>query len=272
MAKKAAQAVVAAQGPVRICFERIVPDDLLPNRAMRDAFREQVRAAMAAGPDAALSADDAHVARLAVVISKKWQQGQVINCRFLDGTPTQRKRVEAKAHEWEKYANIKLKFITAGPAEIRISFAADPGSWSAVGTDALISQYFPLHQPTMNYGWLKDGTDDEEYSRVVIHEFGHALGAIHEHQSPKFTRKWNKAAVYAYFSGPPNYWSKGDIDFNVLQKYSPQGIKATQFDPASIMLYHFDAALFADGKGPTNENTKPSALDISLMKQMYPKP
>jgi len=43
---------------------------------------------------------------------------------------------------------------------------------------------FHHHEPTMNYGWLKDDTDDVEYRRVVIHEFGHALGAIHEHQNP----------------------------------------------------------------------------------------
>jgi len=44
----------------------------------------------------------------------------------------------------------------------------------------------------MNYGWLRDDTQDEEYSRVVLHEFGHALGCIHEHQQPKFGRVWDK--------------------------------------------------------------------------------
>ena len=57
-----------------------------------------------------------------------------------------------------------------------IPMLADPGSWSAVGTDALIERYFPPYQPTMNFGWLKDDTDDQEYERVVVHEFGHVLG------------------------------------------------------------------------------------------------
>jgi hypothetical protein len=38
----------------------------------------------------------------------------------------------------------------------------------------------------------------------------------------------------------------------------------------SIMLYQFDASLFTDHKG-TPMNTKPSTLDKSFIRQMYPK-
>jgi hypothetical protein len=117
---------------------------------------------------------------------------------------------------------ITPKFVAAGEAEIRIAFMANDGSWSTVGRDALNRAYFPAHQPTMNYGWLTESTSDDEYSRVVLHEFGHALGYIHEHQAARFIRLWNKEAVYRYFSGSPNFWSKEDIDHNVLQKYSPK--------------------------------------------------
>jgi hypothetical protein len=169
-----------------------------------------------------------------------------------------------------RHANIKFKFVASGEAEIRIAFMANDGSWSAVGRDALNRAYFPAHQPTMNYGWLTETTSDDEYSRVVLHEFGHALGCIHEHQAPRFTRVWNKEAVYRYFSGSPNFWSKEDIDHNVLQKYSPKGMLFTKYDPKSIMLYDFDAALFTDGLGPTNSNKKLSPTDISFIKSLYP--
>lgn len=268
--KASTEDVGKSQEPMRICFERIIPDELDPEIAVR----RNMRAVMAetGGRKRSLNAEEHHsVARMAVVISKKWPVGSVLKCRFLDGSSKMRKKVEAVAHGWEKYANLKLKFITAGPAEIRISFYADSGSWSAVGRDALNSQYFPLYQPTMNYGWLRDNTEDEEYSRVVLHEFGHALGVIHEHQSPKFDRTWNEAAVMRYFAGPPNYWTPADIRYNVLDKYSPRGIAATRYDPKSIMLYSFDGRLFSDNRGPTNSNSNLSKLDIKMINRMYPK-
>jgi len=208
---------------------------------------------------------------MAVVNTKKWPTNTILKCKFLDGSPKMRKKVETVAHKWEQYENVKFKFVSAGAAEIRISFRADPGSWSAVGQDALNSSYFPLHQPTMNYGWLRDGTDGQEYSRVVLHEFGHALGCIHEHQSPSFDRVWNEKAVLANFQGPPNYWTPDQIRTNVLEKYSPDGITASQFDPKSIMLYAFDGRLFSDGKGPTNTNAELSPTDIKMIRQMYEK-
>ena len=122
----------------------------------------------------------------------------------------------------------------------------------------------------MNYGWLEDDTDDTEYRRVVVHEFGHALGCIHEHQSPNEHLQWDVEAVYAYFSGPPNYWSREEIDHNVLQKYSPNGISATVFDEHSIMLYQFPANLFTDHKATPN-NTSISTKDKQLIAQMYSK-
>src|SRR5262249_40553166 len=158
-----------------------------------------------------------------VINQKKWENGFTLRCRFLDGDNTQQDKVMEKAKIWEQFANVHIEFGEDPDAEVRISFSADPGSWSAVGTDCLDRSYFPDHEPTMNFGWLRDDTEDDEYERVVVHEFGHALGCIHEHQSPNEHLKWNKAAVYKAFSGPPNYWSKADIDSNILQKYSPQG-------------------------------------------------
>lgn len=252
----------------KICFERIIPDELDPERPARQALREF----MVASQKRTLNANEiAHAARMAVVNTKKWAPGTTLRCLFLDGSTTMKKKVRACAQQWQKFANIKIKFVTKPPAEVRISFYADAGSWSAVGRDALNQAYFPLHQPTMNYGWLRDDTPDEEYSRVVLHEFGHALGCIHEHQTPTFNRKWDVKAVMKYFQGPPNYWTEDSIKHNVLQKYSPTGISATVFDPKSIMLYAFDAALFADGKGPTNENSKCSPDDIKMIGTMYPK-
>jgi len=252
-----------------ICFERIIPDELDAEQHVRRALRGELIAAAGAGKK--LNADEvAHVTRMAVITSKKWGRGATVRCRFLDGSARMQKKVRSVAKEWEKHANVKLKFVAKGAAEVRISFYADDGSWSAVGRDALNASYFPLHQPTMNFGWVRDDSNPVEDRAVVLHEFGHALGCIHEHQAPTFDRKWNAAAVMQYFKGPPNYWDEDAIRNNVLSKYSPKGIKATRFDPKSIMLYSFDAALFSDGLGPTNENSQLSATDRSMIRQMYP--
>ncbi|WP_322416026.1 matrixin family metalloprotease [Mesorhizobium huakuii] len=261
--------VQTADAPVKICFERIIPDELDQERVVRRRMREQM--IEAAGGEKKLKASGVlGVAKMALVNSKKWTPGTTLRCRFLDGSAKMRSTVKAVALEWQKYADVKLQFVNKGDAEIRISFFADSGSWSAIGRDALNASYFPTNQPTMNYGWLRDDTDEEEYHRVVTHEFGHALGCIHEHQSPKFTRTWNEGAVMKYFQGPPNYWSPEDIRANVLEKYSPTGIASTDFDPKSIMLYAFDGALFSDGLGPTNQNTVVSVKDVDMIKKMYP--
>lgn len=269
--KRATQPDVGAPNdvtPVHICFERIIPDELDQEAHVRRAMRDL----MAAQSRRAPTPNERHrIARMAVQRSKRWPPGSAVTCRFLDGRPAWQKKVESIAHEWEHVANIKFKFVRTGAANVRISFFADDGSWSAVGRDALNTAYFPTHQPTMNYGWLRDDTPLGEYRRVTLHEFGHALGCIHEHQSPKFSRVWNVPAVMKYFQGPPNYWSPADIRSNVLDKYSARGMSTTVFDPKSIMLYSFDAALFSDGKGATNENSELSSKDRTMIREMYPK-
>jgi len=265
----------------RICFDRIIPAKYNPARAeTQKTAQDQFQAtALAQTQQRGLSADalgtlhagDPIVtAKMAVINQKKWSNNKTLQCRFLDGDPAWQGKVQEKAKIWEQFANVKFNFIADGDAEIRISFFADAGSWSAIGTDALVESYFPKYQPTMNFGWLRGDTDDQEYQRVVVHEFGHALGCIHEHQSPNETLNWDVQAANRYFSGPPNYWSQADIDQNVLQKYSPEGISATPFDMDSIMLYQFAAELFTDHKATPN-NTQSSAKDKQMIASMYPK-
>lgn len=270
------------------CFDRIVPANLDPNtETHRAAVSQYVTAVKAATketvkPDApfhkhleAISGlGELHanhpvmIARMAIIDNRKWEAGHKLTCRFLDGDKSQQEKVVAKAKMWEKYADIHIDFGSDPAAEIRISFVADSGSWSAIGQDCKVSSYFHKNAPTMNFGWLRDDTKDEEYERVVVHEFGHALGCIHEHQQPNEHLLWDTKAVYAEFSGPPNNWSKADIDSNILQKYSPEGISATRFDRKSIMLYQFDASLFTNHKA-TPLNFELSKEDKIMIGQMY---
>ncbi len=256
----------------RICIDRVIP-----LRLKAKAAELAVKENPANGPRglhvmaAPISVGvSAHPLKMALFTGKRWKPGRTLGIRFLDGSKTQRAKTEHFAEMWLEYANVEMKFSAGPKAEVRISFQADPGSWSAVGTDSLLQEAFPVQEPTMNFGWLRDDTEDEEYRRVVVHEFGHALAAIHEHQNPRGGIKWNVKAVYKYFSGPPNNWSKEEIDFNILQKYSLDQLNATEFDRESIMLYSFPPELIKGGKG-TPSNTDLSQGDKKFIGQMYPK-
>jgi hypothetical protein len=203
----------------------------------------------------------------AVVIMKKWPNGSKLRVRFLDGNPKVQAKVASYARTWSDYANITFDFGDDPAAEIRISFR-DPGSWSTIGTDALD---VPSDQATMNYGWLTPRTSELEYSRVVIHEFGHALGLIHEHQNPAGGIAWNKPVVYRYYEGPPNNWSKAEVDSNLFQTYSVRQTQFTETDPESIMMYPIPRGFTTDGL-VVGMNNVLSANDKAFIAAQYPKP
>ena len=251
-----------------ICFDRPVPSQhkLEAARLATDENRMNEPPPLILPPGAS-----AHPMKMAIFTGKRWDNGRKIGVRFLDGSPKQRTLTQKYATAWSKFANVIFDFNAGAKAEIRVSFVADPGSWSAVGTDCLLRAAFPLTEATMNFGWLRDGTDPTEWRRVVTHEFGHALGAIHEHQNPSGGIKWNLPAVYRTFSGPPNNWSREEIDFNIVQKYSINQLNATKFDIKSIMLYSFPANLIIGGRATPN-NTDLSSGDKKFIGQIYPTP
>ena len=201
---------------------------------------------------------------LAALTAYLWEIGKTLRVRFLDGDPVVKGKVEAIAHEWSKFANIKFQFVDDPDAEIRVSFTGE-GSWSQLGTSAL---KVDRSQPTMNFGWLKPDSSDEEYSRVVLHEFGHALGFTHEHQHPESGIKWNREAVIAYYHRTQG-WSAAETEEQVLQAESKDATQYSKFDRDSIMLYAIPAQLTTDGFS-TDWNTQLSPTDKEFAKILYP--
>jgi Astacin (Peptidase family M12A) len=205
--------------------------------------------------------------RAAVEKMKLWDNGRTLRVKFLDGLAEVQNKVAAIAKEWEAVANITFKFVTSGPAEIRISFAEKGFSMSTVGTDALT---VAASKSTMNYGWLEPTTQLREYQRVVRHECGHALGMIHEHQNPAALGKipWDKPKVYAYYA--QQSWSKADVDSNIFEVYSEDSTNHTAFDPTSIMEYAVPDSLTV-GSYAIGWNTEFSPMDTDFMRRQYPK-
>jgi hypothetical protein len=255
-----------AQTMPKICFDRVLERDELIRSARLSVEENLANVPIMAMPSLPDGFSMPQPMELALKTSAIWQVGRELRCMFMGGDPIVQKKVEQFAHLWEQYANIKLIFGDDPDAEIRIAFIAGAGSWSYVGTEAL---GVPKAQPTMNLGWLRPNTHNIEYNRVVLHEFGHALGCIHEHQNPATDIPWNKPAVYRYYAGPPNNWSQHKVDINLFQKYSADQTQFSEFDRFSIMLYPISNDLTI-GEFEVHWNNDLSVLDKQFIETIYP--
>jgi hypothetical protein len=208
-----------------------------------------------------------HRVSAAIEKLKLWDNGKRVRCLFLDGDASVKAKVAGVAKDWEAISNLTLDFVASGAAEVRISFLEKGFSWSTVGLDALT---VPKTKATMNFGWLEPTTAMREYQRVVRHEFGHALGMIHEHQNPDALGKipWDKPKVYAYYA--QQGWSKADVDFNIFTVYDEDSTNFTSFDSTSIMEYAVPDSLTI-GSYSIGWNTELSATDRDFMARQYPK-
>lgn len=205
--------------------------------------------------------------KAALLNAAAWIAADTIKIKFLEGDESLRQRVKSMAERWlgPNMANLNFQWIDSGKADIRIAFQQGNGSWSYLGT---LCRQIPEPEPTMNYGWLKPASDEAELRRVVIHEFGHALGLIHEHQNPQGGIKWNEPAVIADLSKPPNNWDLETIRRNVLDHYPPGEVSATKADAKSIMMYPIPKAWTLDGfSAGMNDNF--SQEDVAFIHQTY---
>jgi len=206
--------------------------------------------------------------RAALVKASKWTPGDLITVSFLDGDPGVQAQVKQVAQRWTApgMANLLLSFRDDNSTDIRISFQF-PGSWSVIGTTC--RSITDKTQPTMNFGWLTPTSDPDEVRRVVLHEFGHAMGLIHEHQSPAGGIKWNRPEVIRSLSGPPNNWDLPTIEHNMFDPNAAAETNFTNLDAISIMMYPIPANWTTDGFS-VGLNSDLSPTDKSFIHNQYP--
>jgi serralysin len=206
--------------------------------------------------------------KAALLNEAQWVQGEVIRVKFTEGDDALRDRVRAVADRWTApgMAQLTLEWVDDdADADVRVAFVEGDGSWSYLGTQC---RDIPADQPTMNYGWIDADSDEEEVRRVVLHEFGHAMGLIHEHQNPQGGIDWNEPAVIAALSKPPNSWTPEQIRHNVLDHYAADAVTATDVDRLSIMMYPIPLAWTNDGFS-ADLNDDLSETDIEFIRSVY---
>ena len=207
---------------------------------------------------------------MALELKNRWPKASTINVAFLDGVKSIQDQIKAVVKEWTApdTANLKIVFVNdPNKSDVRITFKF-PGSWSVIGTSCKSMQKTTA---TMNFGWLTPSTKPEELRRVVLHEFGHALGLIHEHQNPLNPIPWIKDAVKADLSRPPNSWNDATIEHNMFEVYKIDEVDATKLDPKSIMMYPIPKTWVKDPKFAAGLNTDLSPTDKTKIHQLYPK-
>ncbi|KAF8124336.1 hypothetical protein EV363DRAFT_710904 [Boletus edulis] len=175
---------------------------------------------------------------------------------------------------WEDVANVKFRLVFNLPAHIRITFRGDclKDFRSAIGRNSINHRYST--GPSMWLVGLPDKYPPTEFYRgSILHEFGHALGLYHEHQSPTLEgylgRELDKAEIIA---------ECGEMGANqniILKPTNP--FNYTRFDKDSIMLYHIkkDWQIHPTiwkrlSSKATWQNFKLSTLDQAFIGLLYP--
>jgi len=244
--------------------------------------------------------------KAAFKVSSLWnpQTHPIIKINFMDGTDKQKNFVKKMVNESLAPLTSKLTYDFTSPqleSHIRISFALPGQAWSMIGSEAL---QVDKTQPTINLGWLDDDVQfsnegTKNTGQVVLHEFGHAMGMIHEHQSPFGNPiKWNKEVIYEELQRT-NGWNKQMVDHNMFKKYGDdelcnkakelpigsgerrielenfcQGelVNGSQYDVTSIMHYFYPQTWISQGPAEIPVNIKYSALDEEWLRKYYGEP
>lgn len=201
-----------------------------------------------------------------------------LRVKFLNGTDFQKSCVKLYAKQWELssehstegLSKIQFSYFNANSPErgdIRIWFEPG-GSNSYIGSDA---ENVALTEPTMRLGWIDRTKSDQEIRQVILHEFGHALGLIHEQQHPDANIQWDTEKVYDYYKrtqNPP--WSREKVDLNIFKRYDKTTLNGLAYDSKSIMHYAISANLTKNNCCPVQWNHSLSDEDLLIIKKLYP--
>ncbi|NVZ49262.1 peptidase M12A astacin [Pseudomonas sp. B6002] len=169
-----------------------------------------------------------------------WPQGSTLNISIFDMPEKAIEYIKKNINLWQPYTNLKFNFINTRDGDIRISGKDDgSGNWSAIGTEAKLK---PLHEPTMHIDLLQTA---DMLNHTIRHEFGHALGLLHEHQHPDNEIQWDKEKLYEE-SGKLGH-TRQDTDENFLNPPDSKTTITSTYDSRSVMHYKVPAEVTSNG-------------------------
>ena len=201
---------------------------------------------------------------------------QILNYCFIGtdfiATDAHREKVRTAVEEWTWYANVEFKEVKyATESDIRIQLDPNDGSWSYVGQQ---SEKIPVTEPTMNLAWLDKSSPSLTANEraVILHEFGHVLGLLHEHQSPAHggSAVSNIQAAIDLYTNTQG-WSIQDVYHQVINVYNQSDVSSfSQVDTSSIMHYPQPKQITGLAED-IPYNTKLTDLDKAYVILMYPR-
>lgn len=173
--------------------------------------------------------------------------------------------IKKAASQWLPHINLKFEFVTGEDADVRISphFLGNGNGSSSIGTDA---KDVSPGSPTMS---LPLDHNDPKFSYIVMHEFGHMLGARHAHQHPDAHIPWNPPKMQEAYERAG--LSKEGIQTNILPLLRSDIYDFQPYDEDSVMHYEIDPDL-TFGEWGQSETWSLSDGDIAWANKAYPKP
>lgn len=198
-----------------------------------------------------------------------WANGRTLKIGFTDDNLAEdhKQAIIAAINQWQPYVNLTFEFIDGqegtpgyGKGDIRITTLYNQ-NYTLIGTDAKVNDPWT---PTMVLG-VKPS--DPQFQSIVMHEFGHALGAQHEHQHPEADIPWDVPKVYARYAAAGV--SAEVVDEAVLHTFEKHDTTYTAYDKHSIMHYPVPNEITL-GDWEVGLNTAISEKDKAFMRRAYP--
>lgn len=156
--------------------------------------------------------------------------------------------------------SVKFNWVDSD-GDVRVLFDTEAGGSASLVGKTVFSETDKT-KPTTWFSWLDCAT--------FIHEFCHVLGMVHEHQNPRGAQiQWNKCAVLAWTQTQEPPWTPEQTYTNIIKKYSIDSTNGSDFDPKSIMLYHYPPELTTNCRG-TRANFTLSDMDKKWLSSIYP--